>query len=124
MSTQQDSPQELLEISSGARLGLAMYAVGSYLFGCVVFLFFCWVLPTRIQTLPSEVQKLIEDGLGDWSQGNPTGMLLRLVQILFLCVILLAAGRTLAQIIPLGVKAARALFGRLRSLLKENLPQG
>jgi hypothetical protein len=74
--------------------------------------------------LPAEVKKLIEDGLGDWLQGNTTGMLVRLVQLLFLCVMLLAAGRMLAQIIPLGVKAARALLGRLRGLPKENLPQG
>jgi len=110
----------LLEISPGARIGLALYAVGSYLFGGLVFLFFCSVLPARIQTFPSEVNKLIEDGLGDWSQGDVTGMLVRLVQILFLCVMLLAAGRMLAQVIPVAVNAARTLLGRIRGLLRES----
>ena len=109
----------LLEISPGARFGLALYAVGSYLFGGLVFLFFCSVLPARVQTFPSEVNKLIEDGLGDWSQGDVTGMLVRLVQILFLCVMLLAAGRMLAQVIPVAVNAARTLLGRIRGLLRE-----
>jgi len=112
----------LLEISPGARLGLALYGVGSYLFGGLVLLFFCSVLPARIQTLPSEVKRLIEEGIGDWSQGNATGMLVRLVQILFLCVMLLAAGRMMAQVIPSTVRAARALLGRLRGLLEEAAP--
>jgi len=109
----------LLEISPCARLGLALYAIGSYLFSGLVLVFFCRVLPARVQTLPAEVKKLIEDGLGDWSQGNATGMLVRLMQLLFLCVMLLAAGRMLAQIIPLGMKAARTLLGRLRGLPRD-----
>ena len=114
----------LLEISPGARLGLALYAVGSYLFGGLVFLFLCSVLPARIQTLPSEVKKLIEDGLGDWSQGNTTGMLVRLVHLLFLCVMLLAAGRMLAQAVPTAVKATRALMRRTGVLARQHPPRG
>ena len=109
-------PAPLLEISPGARLGLALYAIGSYFFGGLVFLFFCRVLPARVQTLPSEVKRLIEDGLGDWSQGNAIGMLVRLVQLLFLCVMLLAAGRMLAQVIPTAVKAARTLLRKTGGL--------
>ena len=107
-------PTPLLEISPGARLGLALYAIGTYLFGGLVLVFFCRVLPARVQTLPAEVKRLIEDGLADWAQGNTTGMFLRLVQLLFLFVMLLAAGRMLAQIIPLGAKAARTLLARLK----------
>jgi putative peptide zinc metalloprotease protein len=106
----------LLEISPGARLGLALYAIGTYLFGGLVFLFFCRVLPARLQALPSQVKKLTADGLGDWSQGNATGMLVGLVQLLFLCVMLLGAGRMLAQIIPLAAGATRTLVAKLRRL--------
>ena len=112
----------LLEISPGARLGLTLYSVGSYLFGGLVFLFLCRVLPARVQTLPSEVKKLIEDGLADWSQGNAIGMVARLVQLLFLCVMLLAAGRMLAQAIPAAVKAARALLRKAGGLPSKHPP--
>ena len=113
----------LLEISPGARLGLTLYSVGSYLFGGLVILFLCRVLPARVQTLPSEVKKLIEDGLGDWSQGNVVGMVARLVQLLFLCVMLLAAGRMLAQVIPAAVKAARALLRKTGGLPSKHPPR-
>ena len=103
----------LLEISPGARFGLTLYAIGSYLFGGMVFLFFFRFLPARIQTLPSEVRKLIEDGLADWSQGNTCGMLFRLVQIVFLCVMLLAAGRMLARAIPSVAKAIQTLLRKI-----------
>jgi hypothetical protein len=114
----------LLEISPAARLGLALYAIGSYLFASLVFLFFFSVLPARIQTLPSEVKRLIEDGLGDWSRGNTTGMLVRLMQILFLCVMVLAAGRMLAQVIPTAAKAARALLRKIWGLPGKHPPEG
>jgi hypothetical protein len=113
----------LLDINPGARLGLALYAIGSYLFGGLVFLFFCSVLPARIHTLPSEVRKLAEDGLGEWSQGNTTGMLLRLVQIFFLCVMLLAGGRMLAQIIPVAARAARTLPRGIGALIRRGSSQ-
>lgn len=113
----------LLEISPGARVGLALYSVGSYLFGGLVFLFLCRVLPARVQTLPSEVKKLVEDGLGDWSQGNAIGMVARLVQILFLCVMLLAGGRMLAQAIPAAVKAARAVLRKAMGLPSKHPPR-
>jgi len=112
----------LLEISPGARLGLTLYSVGSYLFGGLVFLFLCRVLPARVQTLPSEVENLIEDALGDWSQGNAIGMLARLVQLLFLCVMLLAGGRMLAQAIPAAVKAARPLLRKAGALPSKHPP--
>jgi putative peptide zinc metalloprotease protein len=114
----------LLDITPGARLGLALYAIGSYLFGGLVFVFFCSILPARIQTFPSEVKKLMEDGLGDWSQGNTTGMLLKLLQIFFLCVMLLAAGRMLAKVIPTAVEAARALLRKTWGLPGKHPPQG
>ena len=117
-------PTPLLEINPGARLGLALYAIGSYLFGGLILVFFCRVLPARMLALPAEAKKLIEDGLADWSQGNATGMLLRLVQLLFLCVMLLAAGRMLAQAVPTGVKAVRALLRRTGGLPRKHPPQG
>ena len=114
----------LMDISPGARLGLALYAIGSYLFGGLVFVFLCRVLPSRIQTLPSEVKGLIEDGLGDWSQGNATGMLVRLLQLIFLCLMALAAGRMIAQGIPAAVKVARTLLRRTGALLRKDPEQG
>jgi hypothetical protein len=104
----------LLEISPCARFGLTLYAIGSCLFAGMVFLFFCRVLPPRIQTLPSEVRKLIEAVLADWSRGNTSGMLFRLVQILFLCVTLLAAAKMLARAIPSVARAVRTLFRKIR----------
>jgi putative peptide zinc metalloprotease protein len=116
-------PTPLLEINPIARLGLALYAIGSYLFGGLILFFFCRVLPARVLTLPAEAKKLIEDGLADWSQGNATGMLLRLVQLLFLCVMLLAAGRMLAQAVPTVAKAARALLRRTGGLPRKHPPR-
>jgi putative peptide zinc metalloprotease protein len=103
-------PTPLLEISTGARLGLTLYAIASYLFGGLVFLFLLSVLPTRIQTLPSEVSRLIEEGLLAWSQGNPWNTVVRLVQLVFLCVLVFAAGRMLVQAIPRAVRTARTLL--------------
>jgi putative peptide zinc metalloprotease protein len=117
-----DTP--LLEISTAARLGLALYAIGSYVFGGLVLALLCGVLPSRIQRLPIEIGRLIEDGLGDWSQCNATGMLVRLVQFVFMCVMVVAAGRMLAQVIPAGLKAARTLLRRFRGLLRKNPAQG
>ncbi len=115
-SSMRETP--LLRIRPGARFGLALYAIGSYLFGGLVLVFLCRVLPPRIQTFPSEVRRLVQDGLFEWSQGNSAGMLARLVQLLFLCVMVLAAGRMSARVIPSAAKAVRTLFRRFGGLLR------
>jgi putative peptide zinc metalloprotease protein len=107
----------LLEISPGAHIGLTLYAIGSYVFGGLVIFMVCWTVPTRIHALPAEMRKLVEGGLADWSQGNATGMLVRLAQFLFFCIMLMAAGRLLAQFIPTAAKATRALLRRARENL-------
>jgi putative peptide zinc metalloprotease protein len=121
-SSRQEAP--LLSTRPGARLGLLLYGIGSYFFTGLLLAFLCRILPSRVQTLPSEAKKLIEAGLGDWSQGNATGVLLSVVQLLFLCAMVLGAGKMLARIVPLAARAARTLSRRRGGSLGKDSLQG
>lgn len=112
----------LLMIRPGARLGLALYAIGSYLFGGLVLVLLCWFLPSRIQALPSEVRELIEGGVVDWSQGDIAGALFSLTQLLFLFIMVLAAGRMLVRAVGPAAKTCGSLLRRIGSLLWRGSP--
>ncbi len=104
----------LLKIRPGARLGLAIYAIGTYLFGGLVLVFLCRILPARIQAFPADVGELVREALFAWSHGNVGGATVKLLQLLFLCVMLLATGRML-------VRAGRPAARGAKRLVREGL---
>ncbi len=107
----------LLKIRTGARIGLALYAVGSYVFGGLVLVLLCRFLPARIQALPAEVRRLVDDAAGDWARGDVSGVVVRLLQLLFLCALLFGAGRMLAQVLPALARAGGTLLAKLCRLV-------
>jgi putative peptide zinc metalloprotease protein len=117
----QETP--LLRIRPMARLGLACYALGTYLFGGVVIVFLCRVLPSRIQALPSEFMRLLGDVATDGSQGHVTHAVADLLQIAFVCLMVVAAGRMLAQLTPPAARAGRHLFRKIAVLYRKD-PEG
>jgi putative peptide zinc metalloprotease protein len=114
----------LLDLRPAAHLGVVLYAVGTYLFGSLVLVFFCRFLAPRIQALPSETTRLLEYAFEDWLQGNAAGMVVRLVQLAFLVVMVLGAGRLLKQAIPSTARAATYLLRRIWGACRKEPPQG
>jgi putative peptide zinc metalloprotease protein len=114
----------LLEIRPSALLGVVLYALGAYLFGCVVLVLFFRFLAPRIQALPSEVTRLMGCALEDWLQGNTAGMAVRLVQLTFLVVMVLGAGRLLKQGIPSTVRTATYLLRRIWGVCRKEPRHG
>ncbi len=110
----------LLEIRPAARFGVVLYAIGTYLFGGLVLAFLWRAVVPRVATLPSEVKSILADGLTDGSHGNTTGMLARLVQLLFLCLTVLAAGRMSLR----GIRTAGRLCRYGVSRLRRGSPKG
>jgi putative peptide zinc metalloprotease protein len=100
----------LLDLRPAAHLGGVIYAVGTYLFGSFVLIVFFRFLAPRIQALPSEVTRLMKYALEDWLQGNAAGMVVRLVQLTFLVVMVLGAGRLMKQAIPSAARTATHLL--------------
>ncbi len=114
----------LLEIRTGPRLGLALYAVGTYLFGGLVAVLLWRLLPARMQALPVEAGKLLENVVEDWSRGDVAGILNRMLQLLFLVALSIGAGRMIAQVIPVAAGTVRALLRRWRRIRSRQAPQG
>jgi len=114
----------LLDLRPAAHLGVVIYAVGTYLFGSLVLVFFCRFLAPRIQVLPSEATRLMEYALEDWLQGNAAGMVVRLVQLTFLVVMVLGAGRILKQAIPSALRTATYLLRRIWGVCRKEPRQG
>jgi len=114
----------LLELRPAARLGVVLYAVGTYLFGSLVLVFFFRFLAPRIQALPSEVTRLMKYALEDWLQGNTAGMVVRLVQLIFLVVMVLGAGRLLKQAIPSAARTTTYLLRRIWGVCRKEPRQG
>jgi hypothetical protein len=116
-----DSP--LLRIHPIARLGLALYALGTYMFGGLVLIFLFRVLPSRIQTLPSEFMRLLEEVITNGSEGNVSEALIGFVQMAFACLVVVAVGRIVIQALGPTSKAARLLLRRIRGLYRRNAEQ-
>jgi len=96
--------------------GLALYAIGSLLFGCLVLVFLCRFLPSRILALPSQARRLVEAGFTNGAEGNVPGALAVLVHLLCLCLMLAGAARMLARAVAAGMKAGRKVLCRLKTL--------
>jgi putative peptide zinc metalloprotease protein len=114
----------LLDLRPAAHLGVVIYAVATYLFGSLVLVFFCRFLAPRIQALPSEARRLIEFALEEWLQGNAAGMVVGLVQLTFLVVMVLGAGRLLRQSIPSAAGMATFLLRRIWEACRKESRQG
>jgi len=114
----------LLELRSSALLGVVLYALGTYLFGSLVLVLFFRFLAPRIQALPSEVTRLIGYALEDWLQGNTAGMAVRLVQLTFLVVMVLGAGRLLKQALPSAARTSTYLLRRIWGVGRKESGQG
>jgi hypothetical protein len=114
----------LLDLRPAAHLGIVIYAVVTYLFGSLVLVFFCRFLAPRIQALPSEARRLIESVLEEWLQGNAAGVVVGLVQLIFLVVMVLGAGRLLKQAVPSATGMATFLFRRIWGVCRKVPRQG
>ncbi len=114
----------LLRIRPLERFGLALYAIGSLLFGGLVLVFLFRFLPSRILALPSQARHLVESGFTNGAEGNVPGALTALVHLLCLCLVLTGAARMLARFIPAGTQAGRCLLRRVKGGLRADSPQG
>ncbi len=118
----QEAP--LLRIRPPARLGLALYGIGTYGFGALVLVLLGGFLPSRLVMLPSEFARLLEVVITGWSQGNVPGALVGIVQLVFLCVMLLAGSRMLIQCVRTASRAGRNLLRRIAGFLRKEPPHG
>lgn len=117
-------PAPLLEFHPAARFGVCLYAVGTYLFGGLV-LFFLWrVAVPGITTLPPKAKALVAEGFSEGCQGNITGMMARLLQLLFLCVTVLAAGSMSLRGIRAAGRLLRHAVNRLLGVSAKRPAQG
>ena len=114
----------LLEIRPAARFGAGLYGIGTYLFAGLVLAFLWRAVAPRVTTMPSQVQALLAEGFTDGCHGNTAGMLARLVQLLFLCVTVLAAGRMSFRGIRTAGRLCRYGVSRLRRGSPKSAAQG